>query len=55
MLIYQGDKFKHWRKPFKGTACGQVFLHYNDASDLTNRFDGRPHLGLPKDIKAKKE
>lgn len=54
MLIYKGDKLKHWRKTFKGTACGQVFLHYNDALDLTNKFDGRPHLGLPKDIQIEK-
>jgi len=54
MLIYKGDKLKHWREPFEGIACGQVFLHYNDASDLTNKFDGRPHLGLPKGVQAEK-
>ena len=51
MLIYKGDKFVHWREPFEGNVCGQVFLHYNDAKDLTNKFDGRAHLGLPKNIR----
>ena len=35
---------------FEGKDCGQVFLHYNDASGKdakTNKFDGRPMIGLP--------
>lgn len=54
MLIYKGDKLKHWREPFQGNICGQVFLHYNDIKDVHNIYDGRPHLGLPKDIKIEK-
>ena len=32
MLVYEGAKFEHWREPFTGTACIQLFLHY------VNRF-----------------
>jgi len=47
MLIYRGCDFTHWREKFKGKFCSQVFLHYNDAKDKDNLFDGRKHLGLP--------
>ena len=50
MLVYSGCDLEHWREPFKGKECIQVFLHYNNrrtpgAKD--NMFDTRPHLGLP--------
>jgi hypothetical protein len=32
MLVYRGNLLEHWRDEFKGTDCGQVFLHYNNAS-----------------------
>tara|TARA_R100001086_G_scaffold147150_1_gene77876 strand:- start:243 stop:851 length:609 start_codon:yes stop_codon:yes gene_type:complete len=50
MLLYQGSKIEHWRNPFKGKICTQVFLHYNDANGpfgKHNLLDGRPLLGLP--------
>jgi hypothetical protein len=50
MLMYRGCELEHWREPFKGKDCGQVFLHYNDASGKdaeSNKFDGRPMIGLP--------
>ena len=50
MLIYKGCDVEHWRESFEGENCGQVFLHYNDASDEKaeqNKYDGRPCLGLP--------
>ena len=49
MLIYRGCMLEHWRKPFEGEICSQVFLHYNDAngSYKNNLFDNRPMLGLP--------
>ena len=52
MLIYSGCILEHWREPFAGENCGQVFLHYNivDTQGEKNKFDGRLHLGLPKDI-----
>ena len=50
MLIYYGCDLEHWREAFSGDNCGQVFLHYNDATKDTaedNMFDGRPFIGLP--------
>ena len=50
MLMYKGCDLEHWRNPFKGENCVQVFLHYNNASSKDakqNKFDGRPMLGLP--------
>ena len=51
MLVYSGCDLEHWRKPFEGQVCGQVFLHYNHLIGPfadTNKFDKRPMLGLPK-------
>ena len=51
MLIYSGCDLEHWREPFQGTICSQVFLHYNHANGpfaKTNLLDGRPLLGIPK-------
>jgi hypothetical protein len=51
MLIYSGCDLEHWRKPFQGNICSQVFLHYNHANGpfaKTNLFDKRPMLGIPK-------
>jgi len=50
MLIYMGCELEHWRDPFAGKDCGQVFLHYNDRTTKTakeNLYDRRPFLGLP--------
>ena len=50
MLVYRGNLLEHWREEFKGKDCGQVFLHYNNASTKgakDNIFDKRKHLGLP--------
>ena len=53
MLIYSGCIFEHWREPFKGQDCGQVFLHYNNVNTQgkQNIFDRRPFIGLPADFK----
>ena len=54
MLVYSGCELEHWREPFDGNICGQVFLHYNHVNGPfagTNMFDGRPKLGLPSFIK----
>jgi hypothetical protein len=51
MLIYSGCDLEHWREPFQGSVCSQVFLHYNHANGpfaKTNLFDKRPMLGTPK-------
>ena len=50
MLIYSGCDFEHWREPFQGNICSQVFLHYNHANGpfaQTNFLDKRPILGIP--------
>lgn len=54
MLVYSGCDLEHWREPFEGNICGQVFLHYNHLNgkySSKNKFDGRPMLGLPSFIK----
>jgi len=51
MLIYSGCELEHWREPFEGNVCSQVFLHYNHANGpyaKTNLFDKRPLLGVTK-------
>ena len=50
MLVYRGCLLEHWREPFKGKECVQVFLHYNNVRTKgakENMFDKRIHLGLP--------
>jgi len=56
MLVYSGCELEHWREPFEGDICGQVFLHYNNLNGPfaeKNKFDNRPMLGLPAAIKRK--
>ena len=51
MIIYSGCELEHWREPFQGKLCGQVFLHYNHANGpyaKSNLYDKRPLLGIPK-------
>jgi len=50
MLVYKGNLLEHWREPFEGNDCAQVFLHYNDIKTKgakENIYDGRKHIGLP--------
>jgi len=47
MALYLGEEITHWREKFKGTICGQVFLHYNTKSKKNVIADGRPFVGLP--------
>jgi hypothetical protein len=54
MLVYSGCDLEHWREPFEGNICGQVFLHYNHVNGPfadKNKLDGRPMLGLPSFVK----
>ena len=51
MIVYSGCELEHWREPFQGNLCGQVFIHYNDTAGpfaKTNLFDKRPMLGVTK-------
>jgi hypothetical protein len=50
IMIYKGIDCEHWREPFNGDICGQVFLHYNDVKTRLadfNKYDTRPGLCLP--------
>ena len=46
MLMYKGCDLEHWREPFTGEMCAQVFLHYNKKTKNASVFDDRPHVGL---------
>ena len=57
LVVYDGINLEHWREPFEGDICGQVFLHYNTLESsikYSNKFDNRPHLGLPDDFCSKR-
>ena len=50
ILVYKGNELNHWREPFEGNECAQVFLHYilaNSRFAKTNIFDKRKKLGIP--------
>lgn len=50
MLIYLGIELEHWRNQFDKEYCIQAFLHFNNKDNPgseENKFDTRPHLGLP--------
>lgn len=54
-VLYKGCELEHWREPFEGNVCGQVFLHYNHVDGpfaQKNILDGRPMLGIPPIKKA---
>ena len=51
MLVYSGCELEHWREPFEGDNCAQVFLHYNNLDGTfgtQNKFDKSPMLGVVK-------
>lgn len=49
MCFYEGTKMNHWRLPYHGTECIQLFIHYvrkhGEYSEF--KFDKRKNLGLP--------
>jgi hypothetical protein len=47
MCVYRGCDLEHWRIPFEGKRCVQVFLHYVLADKEIEEYDGREVLGLP--------
>jgi len=58
MLIYSGCDLEHWREPLLKEKCLQVFFHYNIKGSKVaekNKYDRRPHLGLPAVFCEKKE
>lgn len=56
MLVYKGYKLEHWRAPFEGHECGQVFCHYVDSQGSFAKehfLDGRPMIGLSANYRGK--
>lgn len=54
MLAYKGCEVEHWRAPFEGHECGQVFCHYvdNNGPYIKDHYlDKRPMIGLPANFK----
>jgi len=49
--VYEGCKYEHWREPYEGNKCMQIFLHYVRADGRFKAFamDGRKFLGQSKD------
>ena len=50
LVIYRGCDLQHWRDPFQGENCTQVFLHYSPANKKNieaTKYDGKLFLGLP--------
>ena len=52
LLVDMLPEVEHWRIPFEGKRCVQVFLHYVLADTKTDEFDGREVLGLPFEFSA---
>jgi hypothetical protein len=45
--VYGGREYEHWRNPYEGEKCMQVFLHYVKANGEYKTFakDGRKYFG----------
>ena len=54
--VYEGCEYEHWREPYEGEKCMQVFLHYVRANGKYKNFafDGRSKLGQDKQEAFKK-
>tara|TARA_R100001443_G_C3354906_1_gene177709 strand:- start:835 stop:1413 length:579 start_codon:yes stop_codon:yes gene_type:complete len=48
--VYEGCAYEHWREPYEGNKCMQVFLHYVRANGRFKAFamDGRKFFGQSK-------
>ena len=49
--VYEGCEYEHWREPYEGEKCMQVFLHYVRANGKYKNFafDGRNNFGQNKE------
>ena len=49
MVVYQGDKCKHWRNNYTGKKQIQAFFFYveQDGPNVHLKYDKRPMLGAP--------
>ena len=54
-IFYEGPRYEHWREPYKGETCCQVFMHYVDANGPHTKvaYDDKNHLKYPKEIYQK--
>tara|TARA_R100000008_G_scaffold30014_1_gene16644 strand:+ start:72 stop:692 length:621 start_codon:yes stop_codon:yes gene_type:complete len=48
MCFYEGPKMNHWRFPYDGNECVQLFVHYvrKNGEYSKYKFDKRKNLGL---------
>ena len=55
-VVYTGCEYEHWRDPYEGEKCTQLFLHYVRANGRYTAFakDGRKHFGQMKEDALKK-
>lgn len=46
-ILYEGCAYEHWRNPYRGKKCMQIFLHYVRAkgNHTIHAKDGRHKLG----------
>ena len=51
-VVYEGCNYSHWREPYDGEKCMQVFLHYVRANGKYKSFamDGRKYFGQDKTV-----
>jgi hypothetical protein len=54
LCLYRGCDLWHWREPFTQEWSLQSFLHYIDSNGpyKENIYDGRPALGMPKQVNS---
>ena len=47
VCFYEGTKMNHWREPFEGNECYQLFIHYvkKNGEHLEHKFDRRTNIG----------
>ncbi len=53
-VLYQGLEYTHWREPFNGDSCTQVFLHWVSAKgpNADWKYDRRPNIGAKESEKT---
>ena len=53
VCFYEGTKMNHWRWPFEGNECYQLFIHYvrKNGEFSEFKFDKRPNLGCSAESK----
>ena len=49
-VFYEGQKYDHWREPFEGESCCQIFMHYIRANgeNRDRAYDGMKDIKYPK-------